>query len=243
MTKRKPTFTFIDLFAGTPDIRTTLFHALCFNPEADRALKRRARNDNDRAEKRFVTAMRDLCAIEADLYPPLRVVHYVDGVVTETDLDQFNHGTPIKVLDYGSTATFPPEEVQHRARAYRGRAGYSLTESNCEHFSTWCRTGKWSSVQVSTVGRTAGLLALFTPWSAAVIAGMVVFASLSIQDLPPIDCFTCPDTTDIDHEPGHQWAHRPKADSDTDEHSEQQQNFDDAFAYLTECLRELTDEL
>jgi len=53
-------------------------------------------------------------------------------------------------------AAYPPDEVAARALAHVGRDGYHPVVDNCEHFATWCATGRRASRQVEIVmGRVA----------------------------------------------------------------------------------------
>lgn len=48
---------------------------------------------------------------------------------------------------------FDPDKVCRRAERLLGRAGYHLAFDNCEHFATWCATGRHESDQVSVAAR------------------------------------------------------------------------------------------
>ena len=37
-----------------------------------------------------------------------------------------------------------------RAQGLLGRGGFDLLTANCEHFATWCSTGRWESTQINT---------------------------------------------------------------------------------------------
>ncbi len=77
------------------------------------------------------------------------------GRVVRTSLAEFAEGRTVRVR-YEPPAAFPPEEVADRALAHVDRAGYHLVVDNCEHFATWCATGRRESRQVDIVlGRVA----------------------------------------------------------------------------------------
>lgn len=81
------------------------------------------------------------------------VVHYADGKGTDrlalTSLERFIQDSKrIQVVLHQDTGHLPARETQHRALAHVGMGNYSLTSHNCEHFSTWCATGRWASTQV-----------------------------------------------------------------------------------------------
>ena len=68
------------------------------------------------------------------------------GRVVRTGRDAFAAGRPVRTtLD--PPAAFPPDEVVARALAHVGRPGYSPFVENCEHFATWCATGRHASRQ------------------------------------------------------------------------------------------------
>jgi hypothetical protein len=72
------------------------------------------------------------------------------GRVVRTAWDEFAGARPVRVRNEPA-ATFPPDEVVARALAHVGREGYSLAIDNCEHFATWCATGRRASRQVDIV--------------------------------------------------------------------------------------------
>ncbi len=47
---------------------------------------------------------------------------------------------------------FAPDVIVQRAHLQMGRGGYNLAFNNCEHFASWCVTGRFESVQVKTAG-------------------------------------------------------------------------------------------
>jgi hypothetical protein len=52
---------------------------------------------------------------------------------------------------------YSSEEVVERAKSKIGETGYNLGLNNCEHFTTWCKTGQSESKQVNgTVGNIGG---------------------------------------------------------------------------------------
>jgi len=72
------------------------------------------------------------------------------GRVVRTSRDDFAAGRPVRVtLD--PPAAFSPDEIVARALAHVGRPGYSPLVDNCEHFATWCATGRRASRQADIV--------------------------------------------------------------------------------------------
>ena len=72
------------------------------------------------------------------------------GRVERTSVEEFAAGRPVRVATDPPSA-FPPEEIVARALAHVGRAGYSPLVDNCEHFATWCATGRRVSRQADIV--------------------------------------------------------------------------------------------
>jgi len=73
------------------------------------------------------------------------------AVICITSLEEFADGFPIFVVEFPNEKCFPPDEVITRARSRLNEAGYNLPLNNCDHFATWCKTGKHHSVQVGFV--------------------------------------------------------------------------------------------
>lgn len=104
--------------------------------------------------------MGDGTVVHARPDDPRRV--FAGGRVERTSLEAFADGRPVDVVR-DPPASFPPDEISRRAAAHVGREGYSPTVDNCEHFASWCATGRRESRQVDLVAervrRTAVRLA------------------------------------------------------------------------------------
>ena len=61
--------------------------------------------------------------------------------------------------------TRSPKEVVRNAEKRIGEKNYSLTDKNCEHFATQCKTGKPRSKQVETVESFDAIDFLFLPYA------------------------------------------------------------------------------
>jgi len=72
------------------------------------------------------------------------------GRVVRTSLAEFAEGRSVRVRNE-PPAVYPPDEVAARALAHVHRDGYDLVVDNCEHFATWCATGRRESRQVDIV--------------------------------------------------------------------------------------------
>jgi len=81
------------------------------------------------------------------------VIHYTgeekekrDPLVRETDIDDFLKGGKLKRPNYRKR--LPPSQTLSLAKKHLSDKSYSLTLNNCEHFATYCATGKKKSKQV-----------------------------------------------------------------------------------------------
>lgn len=72
------------------------------------------------------------------------------GRVVRTSHAEFAAGRPVRVT-VDPPARFSAAEVVARALAHVGREGYSPLVDNCEHFTTWCATGRRASRQAEIV--------------------------------------------------------------------------------------------
>lgn len=101
------------------------------------------------------------------------------GRVVRTSVEEFSRGAMVRVRN-DPPATYTAAEVAERALAHEGREGYDLVIDNCEHFATWCATGRRASRQVdivmarmaAAVSRTTSAL---SARAAAGVAGRVAF--------------------------------------------------------------------
>lgn len=88
-----------------------------------------------------------------------RIIHFAapDGaeisqenaVIHETSYDNFSSGCEVKII--GFKECYTPEETVKRAQSRLGEKGYNFLTNNCDHFATWCKTGKHQSLQVEGV--------------------------------------------------------------------------------------------
>lgn len=103
---------------------------------------------------------------------PDRVIHYVkaddgcsrlvEGRIDETEFAAFLGAQSPADLSYhvydAHSCPFSVDEVIARARHCIGLCDYSLWNSNCEHFATWCHTDRPQSKQVDSAVR-GGIMA------------------------------------------------------------------------------------
>ena len=78
-----------------------------------------------------------------------------DPIVIKTDLENFLNSGKLKRRNY--KRRLPYDETLEIAQDHLSKKGYSLAFNNCEHFATYCATGKKRSAQVrNVVGGIAG---------------------------------------------------------------------------------------
>jgi len=75
-------------------------------------------------------------------------------------------------VNYGKLQPSAGDTIR-RAQSQLGRRGYHLFHDNCEHFATWCVTGKAVSAQVRTATERVGAVAMK--------AGLVVAAKVALR--------------------------------------------------------------
>lgn len=84
-----------------------------------------------------------------------KIIHFSDGKIRQESLSKFIEGAGIfnsnyvEVMEFSNSATkdITSEESYKRAVSCLGMEGYDVLDSNCEHFSLWCRTGEAFSGQ------------------------------------------------------------------------------------------------
>jgi len=72
-----------------------------------------------------------------------------DPVVRKTDIENFLNGGKLRRRYY--KRRLPRAETLRIAGEHLTKSGYSLAFNNCEHFATYCATGKKKSAQVRKV--------------------------------------------------------------------------------------------
>jgi len=89
------------------------------------------------------------------------VIHYtgevgkkVNAAIRRAPVEEFLKGGRKRVRRYGKCD--PPDVVIGRAEGRLDEAKYHLVWNNCEHFATWCKTGRARSGQVEDVTATVG---------------------------------------------------------------------------------------
>ena len=96
------------------------------------------------------------------------VIHYTgeekekkDPLIRETDIEAFLKVGKLRRRDYKKR--LPPSETLSLAKKHLSDNSYSLVFNNCEHFVTYCATGKRKSRQLrEAVGGLVGIALTIT---------------------------------------------------------------------------------
>ena len=82
------------------------------------------------------------------------VAHYLEGrEILRSSLEEFSQEQPLRVISYAEAS--PVGVTLRRAMGRLGEQDYNLLFNNCEHFATWCKTGRHRSGQVDSVLKRA----------------------------------------------------------------------------------------
>ena len=78
------------------------------------------------------------------------VAHYLEGrEILRSPVSEFSQGEVVSVLDHADAS--PAGVTLRRAMSRLGEQNYNMLFNNCEHFATWCKTGRHRSEQVDSV--------------------------------------------------------------------------------------------
>ena len=78
------------------------------------------------------------------------VAHYLEGrEILRSPFADFSQGEVVSVTGHAHSS--PARVTLRRAMSRLGEQNYNLLFNNCEHFATWCKTGRHRSVQVDGV--------------------------------------------------------------------------------------------
>jgi hypothetical protein len=78
------------------------------------------------------------------------VAHYLEGrEILRSPISEFSQGEVVSVMEH--TNASPTGVTLRRAMSRLGEQNYNLLFNNCEHFATWCKTGRHRSEQVDSV--------------------------------------------------------------------------------------------
>ena len=92
-----------------------------------------------------------------------------DPIVIKMDLENFLNGGKLKRRNY--KRRLPHAETLRIAKDHLSKKGYSLAFNNCEHFASYCATGKKRSAQVRNV--VGGIATITLAVTGAVIQKMI----------------------------------------------------------------------
>jgi hypothetical protein len=76
-------------------------------------------------------------------------INPANAVIHQSSIKDFAKGCPVSVIDL--PGKYSAEETVKRAKSRLGEGGYEFFTNNCDHFATWCKTGKHQSIQVEGV--------------------------------------------------------------------------------------------
>ena len=102
------------------------------------------------------------------------VAHYLEGrEILRSSTDDFSQGQPLTVIAHADTS--PTRVTLQRAMSRIGEQNYNLLFNNCEHFATWCKTGRHRSDQIDSALERA------RHWSALMPAALTRGLEVQLQ--------------------------------------------------------------
>ena len=102
------------------------------------------------------------------------VAHYLEGrEILRSPLEEFSQGQPLRVISHAEAS--PVGVTLRRAMGRLGEQDYNLLFNNCEHFATWCKTGRHRSEQVDS------FLARARNWSGLMPSALMKGLELLVQ--------------------------------------------------------------
>ncbi len=114
------------------------------------------------------------------------VAHYLEGrQILRSPLADFSRGEALSVVSYPEGEVSPVGVTLRRAMGRLGEQRYNLVFNNCEHFASWCKTGRHRSSQVEGWLGTGSLGALalgqFIPAALLVAVRLLLRQGLTID--------------------------------------------------------------
>ena len=77
------------------------------------------------------------------------VAHYLEGrEILRSPIDEFRQEQPVTLIQHDDASA--PGVTLRRAMSRIGEQNYNLLFNNCEHFATWCKTGRHRSGQIES---------------------------------------------------------------------------------------------
>jgi len=100
--------------------------------------------------------------------------------VCSTAMEDFLQGNPKIVVTYDDAIPIlTAEETAEKARDLLDQDGYSLFRKNCEHFATFCKTGKAASHQVKFYVRLGSIILLIGVSALGMAAGKGILGKIA----------------------------------------------------------------
>ena len=107
------------------------------------------------------------------------VAHYLEGrEILRSSTEDFSQGQPLSVIAHADAS--PTRVTLQRAMSRIGEQNYNLLFNNCEHFATWCKTGRHRSGQVESVLERARHWSQLMP--AALMSGLELLVQRGLLD-------------------------------------------------------------
>ena len=107
------------------------------------------------------------------------VAHYLEGrEILRSPFADFSQGEVVSVTEHADAS--PVGVTLRRAMSRLGEQNYNLLFNNCEHFATWCKTGRHRSVQVDSVLEQARHLSSLMP--SALMGGLELLEQRGLID-------------------------------------------------------------
>jgi nucleotide-binding universal stress UspA family protein len=107
------------------------------------------------------------------------VAHYLEGrEILRSSTDDFSQGQPLTVIAHADAS--PTRVTLQRAMSRIGEQNYNLLFNNCEHFASWCKTGRHRSGQIDIALERARHLSGLMP--AALMRGLELLVQRGLLD-------------------------------------------------------------
>ena len=107
------------------------------------------------------------------------VAHYLEGrEILRSPVEEFSQGQPLSVIDHANAS--PAGVTLRRAVSRIGEQNYNLLFNNCEHFATWCKTGRHRSGQIESALERARHWSQLMP--AALMSGLELLVQRGLLD-------------------------------------------------------------
>ena len=107
------------------------------------------------------------------------VAHYLEGrEILRSSRDDFSQGQPISVIEHANAS--PARVTLQRAMGRIGEQNYNLLFNNCEHFATWCKTGRHRSGQIESMLERARNWSQLMP--SALMSGLELLVQRGLLD-------------------------------------------------------------